>query len=671
MGSAVNGVQNNTVNFIDCDGIGFTNFTFYLWGSTQYSTGNTGSTKNRCYTSLNLDGNYYINTVIGTSSSKNTDEYYQYGNIYVGDNVYIGNLSLVSASSYKRAANFGDVEIHNGYSMSFSLLGAANGYKVYTATYEYINYGSVLFEKTKVDDLNAFSSLCVIGNNYNGNSVNYGDFTVCYGDGVRNKTDLVVTDSYGTMVGDLTVSNFKSDHKLFVYGSSFSQYGKITVSDIEATDVYVAACCPSGKSNTPIDIMVAGEVDIHDVKLTKESTSGSRYYSFTYDTFRYRSDAKSNVTDNLVSAAKIQVKNITDTGTKGYDVVINNGVGYSLYEDNFPQVNMYDFNNSRVIYDYGLNGRSVNLTVSNDLTVKNISTPNRLKYSGCFAIVGKDTGYKHNSSTVKLEDLQVNSIIYSGITHYHPSPEHQEWVNNETLTVRNITASAESLFCGISSGDRGTGGQYLYAIPYNCYNIGSMDIDIGNAPITIAGIARCLRTNAKESNHPIVLNSSDITVTGSNNINVVGIQYTPDSSYSLSEIFNAVNDGTITVNQTGTGTVKIDGITNACKTIRSVENLANITTDSTKGQVTAIAGSTSDCIGWVNYGAITAGYLNGYVSCLIPKDSSSSTEYGINYGSTCPAIRKPFQLATALSLLTMQSQAIRFLLMSESMTSMQ
>jgi len=604
MGSTVNGIQNNIVRFVDCDGIAFPYFTLSLWGSACHSwTDNSPYIvkKNRCYTNLNLDGSYYINTVNLTGYyDRLDDEYYQYGDIFIGDNAYIRSFTGIR-TGYKRSANFGNVEIRNGYSLDFSLL-AGGG-----IDREYINYGDVVFSKSKHDEIPAFYDLCVIGGTAGSRkSINYGNLTVEFADGIDNRNRLTIYDSYGLQVGDLNVIGYNCNNDLNIYGSSFSNYGNIHIRDIHAYNLTVTACFPYAIANTSNNIRVTGNIDIKNI---------SRIYKFTYNTFFYTAERNYNnpeMTDILHSEAVITIDNVTSSESSSSDrgIFINNGI------------------------DSGLSGRHVNLTADNTITVKNVVSRYPFTFTGCSSFIPNDYGYKHNGSSIHLENLNVGYINYSGITSCHSSYPHQEWVNSSNLSIVNADTSAESVICGISSAKD----KYLnesYGISQNCYNIGSMDIEINNAPVVAAGISRGAETNTSTYNFKqIVLNSSNISIKSNCNVDASGIQYTPKNRYEQSKIYNAVNDGTITVTQTGGGTVNIDGITNACNTIRSVENLADIETNCTQGQITAIAGQTSDCVGWVNYGQIKAANMfgNGYISCLIGKDEEAITEYGINYG---------------------------------------
>ena len=624
MGSTVNGVQNSVINFVDCDGIAFTNFIFSVWGgashSWQYDSETFVVKENRNYSELHLDGNYYLKKVFITDRSYETSEFYNYGDIFAGDNVYINTFSGISSTAYKRAVNFGDIQFRNGNSLTFNLM-FNDSYSPAPHSNEYINYGNIVFEKTKNDGIATFYRIAVLGVYQNSRSINYGDLTVNFGDGIGNKSSLTIYHSYGVSVGDLNVSNIKDGiYSVDISGSSYSNYGNINIHDINASTLNVTACFPYAYRNVPVDIRFVGNVNIHDVHCT---------YSFAYNTFVYKAASYYNsdpVNDNFYSSADINIENITTANTDSrYGVFVHNGIGqYTDSADSFTLSG---------VTKRGVSSRDIDITVNNIVTVRNINSANQLVFTGCSDFIGDDHGYKHNKGSASFEDMNVKLINYSGIASCHNSYPHEEYINSSDLTITNVTASAESVICGIYSSKDVNQRDILSGISQYCINLGSMDIEINNAPVTIAGISRSIYTNTNNHDNNIVLNRSDIQITGNRNINVSGIQYTPDGSVSASKIFNAINDGTIAVVQTGNGTVNIGGISTACNEIKSTENLADISTNCTSGRIAAICGRTADCVGWINYGNINADNMTGYVSCVIGESSDNITEYGINYGN--------------------------------------
>ena len=629
------GIFYSDVSLIDCDGIAFPKLALTV--QNLYINQFDSEHQYNKYTTIKqlkdirFDGNYFIDRLTVLSGGWTDIQMQQYGNIFVGDNAYFSSISFTNVSSCKNyLVNYGNAEIRNGSSLSF---------RVFNSNYQsepYINYGNVLLEKSKNDSVAAFYDICITpylsvtsnNINYNIQNINYGDLTLNYKNGIEDvPRNVNVTGCYGVQVGDITISNLKTTTSLSVIVCGVANYGDVDIHDIKSGYFYYYGCDAVTSSNVDIDAYMFGSTHIKNVVCTH-----MEFMNFRYHTRKgYQNSSK---TDFFHTDANVVLENITCTAdySKYSDTHISTGLGGIYNDDANYYTNIYDFSGNSQGSSYLAKNRVLNIDVGGSLTVKNFNTKNIITFDGCVFFTA-ESGYKHNYADVLFDGVTAKSINYSGISDNHTTTQHSEWVNASNITFRNVVISATSIICGISSLRDEYEADTPYCVPFNAYNLGSMDLEINGASVIVAGISRSIRTNIQNVKNSIVVNNSEIKVKCDHDIDIVGIQYTP-SNYSDSMIMNAINDGSIEAIQTGSGSVNVDGITNSCKTIRSVENMANIKVtcpDSTAGHVATITGNSSDCAGWVNYGSVDCDNISN-INCITAQNADALIQYGINYG---------------------------------------
>lgn len=620
---ASNAVQNSVINFVGLDGYGFESTSIYMIGNHSISNSIN-------YSNVNLDSNNCFIDRLGVDEGIGAGYIYNYGNFTLGDH----SRACINIIGYghSKAKNFGDVTAHAAYAKSNDSIVLMNRSTSDKNIGTYTNYGSITFEQ---NDDSVLGGVKTMVNCYK--CYDYGDILVDYNNYNINKTLTIGTvGSIG--LTDIEICNINGgDYTVVVSGGGSESYGNIYIHDCNSisgnnkyTDFKIFSSRITADDETPFNCIIKSRIKIEDMVCDDIEIQGM---------YRYVGRLNLRLNEYFVNVGSVEIDNINCN-------IFKNSGGFSCgsyYTQNWDWSSLYGS-------PMGGNNfaSNVDIDVNQKFEFKNSTVSKIFKFYGCsHTHTPFDEGYRRNYSDIDITDSTINSLEYGGVTAFDYGSAHKPWINYSDLYINNVVLNNVGIISGISSS---SDWDYEYAHAYmeeansvsNAYNLGKMNINVSGAKVVVNGISDGSQINTSaNSRNSIVLNAGDINVTSNGEIVINGIMSNgaglneSRAHTSTSYVFNAINWGNLRATQTGNAKVTINGITDRCQKIYSVENFGTLSTNANTGSLASICGDIiGTSVGWVNYGEVSAPNFgsNQYITNIVARNSSTVLAYGINYG---------------------------------------